>query len=332
MPEPDYQPGYSQDPMTSREVLAWFEAGRLPSDGALKHLQKLDSRSMDGRSIHRAPSQESRRKRIDSVLHELDGLVGLHDVKNMVHEIRAYVDVQQRRLELGLASEPQTLHMVFSGAPGTGKTTVARILGRLFQTMDVLPKGHMLEVERADLVGEYIGHTAQKTRDAVKRALGGVMFVDEAYALARGGEKDFGKEAIDTLVKAMEDHRGEFLLILAGYSDEMAWFLATNPGLLSRFPLHLHFPDYGASELAAIARIMLAERQYQLSAEADRQLSEYLVRSEGHWHVNSGNARLVRNLIEGAIRRQSVRLIRRLDMATREELMTLTWADVEGGL
>ncbi|MCY0907490.1 MAG: AAA family ATPase, partial [Sulfobacillus thermotolerans] len=245
MPEPVYEHGYSPDPMTSREVLAWFEAGRISSEGALKHLQKLDSRTGDSRTTVRVPSQESRRRRVEVVLRELDDLVGLHDVKKMVHEIRAYVEVQQRRVEVGLASEPQALHMVFSGAPGTGKTTVARILGRLFQALEVLSKGHMLEVERADLVGEYIGHTAQKTRDVVKRALGGVLFVDEAYSLARGGEKDFGKEAIDTLVKAMEDHRGEFVLILAGYSEEMAWFLSMNPGLLSRFPLHLHFPDYG---------------------------------------------------------------------------------------
>ncbi len=332
MPEPDSYSEHLQDPMTSRDVLARYESGRIASEGALRHLRKLDSRSTDVRSTARPPSVESRRKRTEMVLRELDDLVGLQDVKRLVHEIRAYVDVQQRRAEFDLPSEAQALHMVFSGAPGTGKTTVARLLGKLFLAMDVLPKGHMLEVERADLVGEYIGHTAQKTREVVKRSLGGVMFVDEAYALARGGEKDFGKEAIDTLVKAMEDHRGEFLLILAGYPDEMAWFLSANPGLISRFPLHLHFPDYGGAELMAIARVMLAERQYQLAPEADRLLQDYLIRFQGQWHVNAGNARLVRNLLEGAMRRQAVRLVKHLEFSTRSDLMTLQWVDIEGGL
>ncbi|WP_431607693.1 AAA family ATPase [Sulfobacillus thermosulfidooxidans] len=328
-------PEYPKNPLTSREVIAWFESGHLTSDKAVRYLAQLDTRGGPNTNPFQRTAThfngESRHKRVESVLRELDDLVGLKEVKQMVHEIRAYVEVQQRRQQLGLVSASQTLHMIFSGAPGTGKTTVARIIGRLFQALDVLPKGHMLEVERADLVGEYIGHTAQKTREVIKRALGGVMFVDEAYSLARGGEKDFGKEAIDTLVKAMEDHRDEFLLILAGYPDEMAWFLSTNPGLLSRFPIHMHFPDYAAAELMAIARSMLLERQYHLTTEADRQLAEFLTRSHGHWHTNAGNARLVRNIIERAIRRQAVRLVSHIDSTSRDDLMTLTWADVEGG-
>ncbi|GJM69287.1 hypothetical protein HMSSN036_15030 [Paenibacillus macerans] len=145
------------------------------------------------------------------------------------------------RSEAGLLSGPQVYHMIFKGNPGTGKTTVARIVAKMFQRMGVLSKGHLIEVERADLVGEYIGHTAQKTRDLVKKALGGILFIDEAYSLARGGEKDFGKEAIDTLVKAMEDQKNQFILILAGYSDEMDFFLSTNPGLPSRFPIQMDF-------------------------------------------------------------------------------------------
>lgn len=328
------EPDYPKSPLTSREVIAWFESGNLSAETALRYLRQLDTRG--GPDVFQSPrpslhNAETRRKRVEAIFHELDDLVGLKDVKGMIHEIRAYIEVQQRRQQLGLMGSSQTLHMIFSGAPGTGKTTVARIIGRLFQALDVLPKGQMLEVERADLVGEYIGHTAQKTRDVIKKALGGVMFVDEAYSLARGGEKDFGKEAIDTLVKAMEDHRDEFLLILAGYPDEMAWFLATNPGLLSRFPIKMHFPDYGPAELMAIARSMILERQYQLTSEADRQLAEFLTRSQGHWHTNAGNARLVRNIIEQGIRRQAVRLITGIDTTSREDLMTLTWADLEGG-
>ena len=160
--------------------------------------------------------------------------------------------------------------MVFSGNPGTGKTTVARIMSRLLKEMGILSKGHLVEVERADLVGEYIGHTAQKTREHVKRALGGILFIDEAYSLARGGEKDFGKEAIDTLVKSMEDHREEFVLILAGYSLEMERFLRSNPGLPSRFPIHLTFPDFTIEELMEIADRMLKKRQYRFSRSAER--------------------------------------------------------------
>lgn len=323
----------SERPLTRQEVMALFQSGNLSAEQALRHLRQLENRPENGdphclRATFHNP--ESRRNRVDAVLHELDNLVGLKDVKHMIHEIRAYIEVQQKRQQLGLAISPTTLHMIFAGAPGTGKTTVACIIGRLFQTLDVLPKGQMLEVERADLVGEYIGHTAQKTRDVVRRALGGVLFVDEAYSLARGGDKDFGKEAIDTLVKAMEDQRDQFLLILAGYPNEMADFLSANPGLRSRFPIHMHFPDYAPSELMAIVRTMLAERQYQLTLEADRQLLDFLLRHHGQWHVNAGNARLVRNMMERAIRKQAGRLVTRLDSATRDELMTLIWADWEG--
>ncbi len=323
----------SDSPLTRQEVMALFQSGNLSADKTVRHLRQLDTSlgpgvvRPSGPSIH---GQESRRNRVEAVLHDLDHLVGLKDVKHMIHEIRAYIEVQQKRQQLGLASSSQALHMIFSGAPGTGKTTVARIMGRLFQTLEVLPKGQMLEVERADLVGEYIGHTAQKTRDVIKRALGGVLFVDEAYSLARGGDKDFGKEAIDTLVKAMEDERDQFLLILAGYPEEMSGFLSTNPGLRSRCPIQMYFPDYAPSELMAICRDMLLERQYQLTMEADRQLTDSFIRRHGQWHVNAGNARLVRNMMERAIRRQAARLMAHLDSATRDDLMTLTWADWEG--
>lgn len=315
-------------PLTPREVFHWLESGRLAPDMALKHLQQLE-----GRVFERAPgSAKSEADRVESIMQELDSLVGLAEIKRLVQEIRAFIEIQNRRRDLDLVSDPHMLHMIFKGAPGTGKTTVARILGKLFQALEVLPKGHLVEVERADLVGEYIGHTAQKTRDVIKQAIGGVMFVDEAYALARGGEKDFGKEAIDTLVSAMENHRDQFLLILAGYPEEMTWFMASNPGLLSRFPMHLDFPDYHPKELMAIGRLMLAEREYRLTPEAETNLEQYLADREGFWHPNAGNARMVRNLMERAIRRQAVRLMPRKNHLTRDDLMTLTWSDVEGGL
>ncbi|MGB9804081.1 stage V sporulation protein K [Desulfofundulus sp.] len=270
--------------------------------------------------------EDQRQKNVREIMKELDSLVGLAGVKKLVTEIHAFVEIQRRRQKEKLVTEPQVLHMIFKGNPGTGKTTVARIIGRLFKEVGVLPKGHLVEVERADLVGEYIGHTAQKTREQIKRALGGILFIDEAYSLARGGEKDFGREAIDALVKGMEDHKDNLILILAGYRQEMEWFLESNPGLRSRFPIHITFPDYSTTELLAIADLMLKKRQYHLSPGARDELRLILEETRS-LHVHSGNARLVRNIIERAIRQQAVRLVRR-SRVTREELMTISRDDI----
>ncbi|MEW6546722.1 MAG: AAA family ATPase [Bacillota bacterium] len=264
---------------------------------------------------------------LEAVWRELDSLVGLRDIKELIREIHAFAEIQKRRQQEHLAAEPPVLHMIFRGNPGTGKTTVARILARMFKEMGILSKGHLVEVERADLVGEYIGHTAQKTREQIKRALGGVLFVDEAYSLARGGEKDFGKESVDVLVKAMEDHRDNLIVILAGYRHEMDHFLRTNPGLRSRFPIHMDFPDYSLDELVAIAEQMVRQRQYTFSpaarARLERILAGRLQRGEGA----TGNARLVRNLVEKAIRRQAVRLVT-AGRFSRGDLVLLTEQDL----
>lgn len=261
------------------------------------------------------------------ILAELDELIGLEGVKTIVREIQAFIAIQHRRRLEGLNAEPLVLHMVFRGNPGTGKTTVARILGRVFQVMGVLSQGHLIEVERADLVGEYIGHTAQKTRECLKRAEGGILFIDEAYSLARGGEKDFGKEAIDTLVKAMEDLKDRLVLILAGYQHEMARFLDANPGLRSRFPIHIEFPDFSIDDLMAIAAKMLERRDYRLSDLAAAALRDRLDRKVREGMRNAGNARLVRNVIEAALRRQAVRLVERAEVS-RTELITLEAEDL----
>ena len=258
---------------------------------------------------------------------ELDQLVGLRKVKEFVREIYAWLEVGRRRAAAGLSSEQQVLHMVFAGNPGTGKTTVARIMGRLLKEMGILSKGHLVEVERADLVGEYIGHTAQKTREHVKRALGGILFIDEAYSLARGGEKDFGKEAIDTLVKSMEDHREEFVLILAGYSLEMERFMRANPGLPSRFPIHLTFPDFTIEELMEIADRMLKQRQYCFSRSAREKLKRQLLKEMNRSVQPFGNARYIRNVIERGIRQHAVRLLKER-YPTREDLMTIRAEDL----
>ncbi|HZK18457.1 MAG TPA: AAA family ATPase, partial [Clostridia bacterium] len=234
--------------------------------------------------------------------------------------------IQKKRSQENLITEPMSFHMIFKGNPGTGKTTVARIMGRLFKKLGVLQKGHLIEVERGDIVGEYIGQTAQKTKVQLKRAMGGILFIDEAYSLARGGEKDFGKEAIDTLVKSMEDFREQFVLILAGYHDEMDRFLLTNPGLRSRFPIKISFPNYSTNELLAIANLMLKERQYNLSINAREELRMILERESREFR-NSGNARLVRNIIERAIRRQAVRLLKEKEFS-RNDLIKITKEDL----
>lgn len=177
-------------------------------------------------------------KSLQRIEEEMGKLVGMDDIKKIIKEIYAWIYVNKKRQEKGLKSEKQVLHMLFKGNPGTGKTTVARMIGKLLFEMNILSKGHLVEAERADLVGEYIGHTAQKTRDLIKKAMGGILFIDEAYSLARGGEKDFGKEAIDTLVKHMEDKQHGFVLILAGYSREMNHFLSLNPEYAISFSIY----------------------------------------------------------------------------------------------
>ncbi|MDN5344982.1 MAG: stage sporulation protein [Clostridia bacterium] len=267
------------------------------------------------------------RRRVDSVIAELDRMIGLENVKGLVKELRAFVEIQRRRQREGLASNVNTLHMIFKGNPGTGKSTVARLMGRLFKELGVLSQGQLVEVERADLVGEYIGHTAHKAREQLKKAIGGILFIDEAYSLARGGEKDFGREAIDVLVKGMEDHRENMILILAGYRDEMDYFLETNPGLRSRFPIQLEFPDYTVPELLAIAQLMLAEKQYLLTPGAVTELERMLRREVLLGHRYNGNARMVRNIIERAMRRQALRLVNKKNL-TRQELMSIEKEDL----
>ncbi|WP_435925473.1 AAA family ATPase [Paenibacillus sp. DYY-L-2] len=262
---------------------------------------------------------------------EMDGLVGLDHIKELMYEIFALLQIAGMRSEAGLLSGSQVYHMVFKGNPGTGKTTVARIVSKMFQRMGVLAKGHLIEVERADLVGEYIGHTAQKTRDLVKKALGGVLFIDEAYSLARGGEKDFGKEAIDTLVKAMEDQKNQFILILAGYSDEMDFFLATNPGLPSRFPIQMDFPDYTIDQLIQIAEGMVKERDYILMPQAILKLKQHLLKEKCESEHLFSNARYVRNIVERSIRHQAVRLLNQYGGGSpgKLELMSIRTEDMK---
>ncbi|MBO8158384.1 AAA family ATPase [Thermosyntropha sp.] len=258
---------------------------------------------------------------------ELEKLIGLKEVKKNIAEITAFALVQNKRAKLNLKTSSAALHMIFKGNPGTGKTTVARILGSIFNEIGVLSKGHLIEVERADLVGEYIGHTAQKTREIIKKSLGGILFIDEAYTLAQGGNKDFGKEAIATLVKAMEDCRDNLIIILAGYSNEMDRFLLSNPGLRSRFPIQIQFNDYEADELFQIALKMYEERDYDLTGRCRWKLKNILNQFVQNRHPHSGNARFVRNLVEKSIRLQALRLVDK-EHLTRRELMIIEEQDL----
>lgn len=252
--------------------------------------------------------------------------IGLTKLKKMVKQIYAAHVINQKRQDIGLMKTDQVLHMLFKGNPGTGKTTVARKLAQIYLELGLLEKGQFIEAERADLVGEYIGQTAQKTRNLIQKSLGGVLFIDEAYSLGRGGDKDFGKEAIDTLVKQMEDHQNEFVLILAGYPREMERFLLLNPGLKSRFPFVIDFEDYSTEELFKIAQTQLAKREYRLTTDAEDVLKAAIRKQRGC--ENFSNGRYIRNLIEKAIRMQAVRLLATETYDNPENLMYITVDDL----
>ncbi|MGG3913008.1 stage V sporulation protein K [Rossellomorea vietnamensis] len=302
---------------------------RMKNNGQISIVLNSQKRSSIRETVDPAPqSLPQEHVALKEIEEELGSLVGMEEMKKMVKEIYAWIYVNKKREAMGLKAGKQALHMMFKGNPGTGKTTVARIIGKLFLKMNVLSKGHLIEAERADLVGEYIGHTAQKTRDLVKKALGGILFIDEAYSLGRGGEKDFGKEAIDTLVKHMEDRQHDFILILAGYSREMEHFLTLNPGLQSRFPLVFHFPDYSVDQLMEIGKRMLDEKQYLLSHDAERKIREHLSSAKNTLSPMAfSNGRYVRNVLEKSIRSQAMRLLLE-NCYDRHDLLTIRSNDL----
>ena len=262
---------------------------------------------------------------VTGVMAELDGLIGLANVKAEVRRLTSMLQVQQIRAERGLPVIETSHHLVFTGNPGTGKTTVARLLSQIYRAVGVVAKGHLVETDRSKLVAGFVGQTAIKTLETLQSALGGMLLIDEAYALARGGDNDFGREAIDTLVKFMEDHRDDLAIVAAGYTAEMADFIDANPGLKSRFTRTISFPDYTDDELVAIFLGLGEKSQYCCSDDALARVRHFVSaepRTRGF-----GNARFVRNLFETAIAHQAQR-VAPLSDPSDEQLTTLTAADI----
>lgn len=245
---------------------------------------------------------------IGAVLHQLDDeLVGLAPVKQRIRETAARLLVERARTKLGLSDEPPTLHMSFTGNPGTGKTTVALRMADLLHRLGLIRRGHLVTVTRDDLVGQYIGHTAPKTKEVLKKAMGGVLFIDEAYYLYRPeNERDYGQEAIEILLQVMETQRSDLVVILAGYGDRMETFFQSNPGFRSRIAHHIDFPDYSDDELLRIAEAMLARSHYGLSPDGRLALAQYIAQRRRQPHF--ANARSIRNALDRARLRQANRL------------------------
>ncbi len=266
---------------------------------------------------------------VAEVLATLDrDLVGLAPVKTRIREIAALLLVEKLRAKVGLSAGPPSLHMSFTGNPGTGKTTVALRMANILHVLGYVRKGHLVAVTRDDLVGQFIGHTAPKTKEVLKRAMGGVLFIDEAYFLHRPeNERDYGQEAIEILLQVMEDQREDLVVILAGYRDRMEGFFASNPGFSSRIAHHVDFPDYAPDELFAIAQLMLAQMQYRLSDDAGPALAEYIALRRAQ--PNFANARSIRNALDRTRLRHANRLFaRRSDALTRDDLMVIEASDI----
>jgi probable Rubsico expression protein CbbX len=275
-----------------------------------------------------SPRTVARRTRLDAVLDQLDGeLVGLAPVRTRIREIAALLVVDRLRREYGLASERPSLHMCFTGNPGTGKTTVALRMAEILHRLGYVEKGHLVSVTREDLVGQYVGHTAPKTRDVLKKAYGGVLFIDEAYYLHRPeNERDYGQEAIEILLQAMESERDKLVVILAGYKDRMDDFFNSNPGMQSRVAHHVEFPDFTVDELMRIGDLMLEQRAYAFSHDARAVFREYVERRRRN--PRFAHARSIRNAIDRARLRQASRLFESDRVLERDELITIEAEDI----
>ena len=272
--------------------------------------------------------EEQPPERIEDLKAELNELIGLEKIKQEVENLINMVTIHNLRKQNNLKTVDMSLHMVFSGNPGTGKTMIARLMSRIYKSLGILSKGHLVEVDRSGLVAGYVGQTATKTSEVIEKAMGGVLFIDEAYALSAGkAENDFGQEAIDTLLKAMEDHREDLVVIVAGYDNLMDEFIHSNPGLESRFNRFLHFEDYSLDEMMLILDMQFKKGECALNEDARTAVCEYIDLSNQNI-AGFGNARGVRNIFERLLVAQANRLASDSDIS-KDELMTITLADVE---
>jgi stage V sporulation protein K len=286
---------------------------------AMQYVERLNRR-IEREKTERKQTEVKEQKVMRTVLHELDALVGLQSVKHMVRGLVAQQTVAKKRKAAGLPVLQASPHLVFSGNPGTGKTTVARLVGRLYKDIGLLSKGHVVEVGRAELIGAYLGQTAIRTKNICEKALGGVLFIDEAYSLDVDG-RDYGQEAIETILTFMEEHRGKIVVIVAGYPKEMEKFLDSNPGLRSRFDTAIQFDDYSVKELMQIFESLLVENQYDITDGARQAVVRHLM--DLHVREVGGNARLVRNVFQQLVAQQAMSLAG-LETLTVEQMRLIT--------
>lgn len=327
-----YRPGAQAQSTLEQEMDALSRAQAALMEAAMKFNRENDIPVPGPETRQQTETQQAQaeeKKPETDPMEDLNELIGLTGIKHDVRELYDFTKIQKLRKDAGMKTVPVSMHLVFTGNPGTGKTTVARILARLYKQIGVLSTGQLVECDRSGLVAGYVGQTAVKTQKKIEEAMGGVLFIDEAYSLARSADQgtDFGQEAIDTILKAMEDHRDEFVVIVAGYTKPMETFIHSNPGLQSRFNKFIEFPDYTVDELLAIFDLNCRKYEYVPDPEAREQVKTLLMLRKAQMPENFANAREVRNLFETIITNQA-RRIAVLEHPTKEEMQRITLEDL----
>lgn len=306
------------------------DAGKKNSHekGEPNSLEKTSEKSEASEETKSVEEEKPEKPKV-SPMEELNNLIGMDDIKEDVKELVNLVKMQKLREEKGLKTVPVSLHLVFTGNPGTGKTTIARILAGLYKEIGVLSKGQLVEVDRSSLVAGFVGQTATKTQEKLQEAMGGVLFIDEAYTLVKDAGNDFGQEAIDTILKTMEDHRDDLIVIVAGYPDLMQKFINSNPGLKSRFNKYFHFADYSVDELEAIFAMYTNKYDYKLGEDVQKMVKEKIEQMVAEKDENFANARSVRNMFESIITNQASR-VAKIETPNDEDVVSILPADIEG--